>query len=66
MKVYCKDCKFILNVIFSYKVETGFVCEYSANINDWYGNNIQRKYLDSPHELNINNDCKWYKEKDNI
>ena len=62
MKVYCKDCKFIINVMFRVEGGNSYVCEHPDNINDWFGDERQRKYRWVPEELNFENDCGWFKK----
>ncbi len=63
MKVYCKECKYILNATFTYKEISGFCCEYPENVNDWFGEEAKRDYLDEPKVLNVDNDCEWFEQK---
>lgn len=59
MKVYCKDCKYLIEWSIALLDKS---CNNSNNIKD---NFYQPKYTMSlhPSEINKNNDCKWYKAK---
>lgn len=79
MKVYCKNCKNFHRIkhntdedidcicISQYPDHTDF-CHYSDNIifedvNNYYNSKSVKKYINTPEELNKNNNCSWYKEK---
>jgi len=62
-KVFCKLC---YNLIFD---EKGcYVCDCPENRNNWFAEDSKDRseitsellFLKSPHEINKNNDCKWF------
>lgn len=64
-KVYCKNCKNLIELV-------GMFCGALENIRTWYSNELADVwnlcpdivYDKKPWEINKDNDCKWYQEKD--
>jgi uncharacterized OB-fold protein len=62
-KVYCKDCD---NIFFS---RSQYVCNSYHNTTEvkrdnWFTIEPIETYIQIPSEINKNNDCKWFKEKE--
>ncbi len=67
VKVYCGNCVFIAEVFLRPKTSE-YYCEYSDNVIDgvgnWYQDNTDTVHICHPRDINKNNDCIWYQEKD--
>lgn len=66
-KVYCKDCQFFpLNYAMGISLNP---CKHPANTeeileNSWFSPTTHSSYERKPSEINANNDCVWFRERE--
>lgn len=69
MKVYCKDCEYIHDDV-NDNGDQYIGCMNKNNIKEtlcdnWFDKYVYKICVQQPKKINKNNDCKWYKKKDN-
>lgn len=67
MKVYCKDCKYLIG-----EGETSHLFKWRCinkdnmqkyDVSNWYEESEEKRYNEKPEEINKHNICQWYAEK---